>query len=166
MALALTARPLVALAAAWFALAGSIGAVMAVLGAWTVTSAGMNGCVLLIGDGAGRLPVPPDALGCTQRVDVLPIVLGALLSLALLATAGWLTRRRDGRLAAIVPFGAAAAVLAGLQPLMAVVWLVEQGNLTAGPIELAIGVVPLAWALLSAAVALTAWRPQETAFTS
>ena len=159
----LTARPLVALAAAWFAFAGSIGAVMAVLGAWTVTSAGMNGCVLLR---AGRLPVEADALGCTQRVDVLPIVLGALLSLALLATAGWLIRRRNGRLAAIVPFGAVAAVLAGLQPLMAVVRLVEQGNLTAGPIELAIGVVPLAWALLSTAVALTAWRQREAAFAS
>jgi hypothetical protein len=162
----LTARPLVALAAAWFTVAGATGAVMAVLGAWTLTSAGMNGCVLLIGDRAVRFPVPADAFGCTQRVDVLPIVLGALLSLALLATAGWLTRRRDGRLAAVVPFGAVAAVLAGLQPLMAVLWLVEQGNLTAGPIELAIGIVPLAWAFLSAAVALTAWRPRGAAFAS
>lgn len=162
----LTGRTLVALAAAWFVLAGSIGAVMAVLGAWTVTSAGVNGCVLLIGDGTVRFPVPADALGCTQRVDLLPIVLGALLSFALLATAGWLTRRRHGRLAGIVPFGAVAAVLAGLQPLMAVVWLVEQGNLTAGPIELAIGVVPLIWGLLSATVALTAWRPYEAVFAS
>ena len=110
------------------------------------------------------VPVPADALGCTQRVDVLPIVVGALLSFTLLATAGWLTRRRRGRLAGIVPFGAVAAVLAGLQPLMAVAWLVEQGNLTAGPIELAIGVVPLVWALVSAAVALTAWRPREAVF--
>ena len=160
----LTARPLVIMAAAWFILAGSIGAVMAVLGAWTVVSAGMNGCVLLIGDRAVRFPVPADALGCTQRVDVLPIVLGALLSFALLATAGWLIRRRNGRLAGIVPLGAVAAILAGLQPLMTVVWLVEQGNLTAGPIELAIGFVPLIWALLSAAVALTAWRPREAVF--
>jgi hypothetical protein len=157
----LTGRPLVALAAAWFALAGSIGAVMAVLGAWTVTSAGMNGCVLLIGDRAVRSPIAEDALGCTQRVDVLPIVLGALLSFALLATAGWLTRRPNGRFAWIVPFGAVAGVLAGLQPLLAVIWLVQRGNVTAGPIELAIGIVPLFWAILSAAVALTAWRPRR-----
>jgi hypothetical protein len=162
----LTTRPLVAMAAAWFALAGSIGAVMAVLGAWTAISAGMSGCVLLVGDQIVRFPLAVDALACTQRVDILPIVLGALLSFALIATAGWLIRRRHGRLAGIVPFGAVAAVLAGLQPLMAVVWLIEQGNVTAGPIELAIGVLPLAWALLSAAVALTAWRPEQAALAS
>ena len=160
----LTAHPLVTVAVAWFGLAGSIGAVMAVLGAWTVTSAGMNGCFLLIGDRTMRFTGAADPLVCTHRVDVLPIVVGALLSFALLATAGWLTGRRRGRFALIVPFGAVAAVLAGLQPLMAVVWLVEQGNLTAGPIELAIGLVPLAWAILSAAVALTAWRPREAQF--
>jgi len=160
----LTAQPLVFLAVAWFALAGSVGAVMALLGAWTAISAGLSGCVLLIGDGAVQFPGAADAFGCTQRVDLLPIVLGAMLSFSLLATAGWLTRRLNGRFAWIVPFGAVAAVLAGLQPLMAVTWLVERGNLTAGPIELAIGVVPLAWALLSAAVALTAWRPRQAMF--
>ena len=111
-----------------------------------------------------QFPGTADALGCTQRADVLPIVLGALLSFALLATASWLIRRRPGRLAWIVPFGAVAAVLAGLQPLMAVIWLVERGNLTAGPIELGIGIVPLAWAILSAAVALRAWRPRQAVF--
>jgi hypothetical protein len=158
------AQPLVALAVAWFALAGSVGVVMALLGVWTAIWAGLSGCVLLMGDRAVRFPVADDAIGCTQRVDVLSIVLGALLSFALLATAGWLTRRRHGRIAWIVPFGAVAAVLAGLQPLMAVIWLVERGNLTAGPIELAIGIIPLAWAILSAAVALTARRPREALF--
>ena len=159
----LTAQPLVFLAVAWFALAGSVGVVMALLGAWTAISAGLSGCVLLIGDGV-QLPGADDALGCTQRVDVLSIVLGGVVSFSLLATAGWLALRRRGRFAWIVPFGAVAAVLAGLQPLMAVIWLVERGNLTAGPIELGIGIVPLAWAILSAAVALMAWRPRQVVF--
>ena len=46
----LTAQPLVALALAWFVLAGAIGVVMALLGAWTTIAAGLSGCVLLIGD--------------------------------------------------------------------------------------------------------------------
>jgi hypothetical protein len=130
---------------------------MTVLGAWTAISAGMSGCVLLVGDQLVRFPVVVDALACTQRIDVLLIVVGVLASFALLATLGWLIRHRRGWLAAIVPFGAVSAVLAGLQPLIAVTWLVERGYVTAGPIELAIGVVPLVWALLSAAVAMARW---------
>jgi hypothetical protein len=130
---------------------------MSVIGAWTAISAGMSGCVLVVGDQIVRFPVAVDALACTQRVDVLPIVVGASLSFALLATVGWFTRHRHGWLARIVPFGAVSAVVAGLQPLIAVTWLVERGYVTAGPIELAIGAVPLVWALLSATVAIARW---------
>ncbi|HEU5204586.1 MAG TPA: hypothetical protein VFU17_09855 [Candidatus Limnocylindrales bacterium] len=91
-----------------------------------------------------------------QRVDVVPLVLEALASVALLATLGWLAGSGRGKW--LVPFGAVASVLIGLQPLILVLWFIDRGNLAAGPIELAIGIVPLAWSVVSAAVALAAWR--------
>ena len=149
-------RWLLAVAAAWFALAGAVSGLLTVVGAWSAISAGLSGCVLTV-EGVGvRLPVAPDSLGCTQRVDLLSIVLSGLASIVLLAALGWLTG--SGRWRWSVPFGAVAAVLVGIQPLILVVWFIDRGNLTAGPIELAVGIVPLAWAVLSAAVALAAWR--------
>ena len=149
-------RWLLALAAAWFALAGAASGLLALTEAWTALSAGLSGCVLTIGDLGVRLSVASDALECAQRVDLVSIVLGALASLALLLTLAWLAGARRGR--RWVPVGAAASVLVGLQPLLLVAWLIDRGNLTGGPIELAVGVVPLAWSVSSAVVALIAWR--------
>ena len=149
-------RWLLGVAATWFALAGAASGITAVVGAWSALSAGLSGCVLLIGDAALRLPVAPDAFGCTQRVDVVPLVLGAGTSVVLLATFGWLVGAQRGRWS--VPFGAAGAVFVGIQPLLLVTWLIDNGYLTGGPIELAVAVVPLTWAIASAGTALTAWR--------
>ena len=149
-------RWLLAVASAWFALAGIVSVLLALVGAWSAVSAGLNGCMLSI-EGLGvRLPVAADSLGCTQRVDAVSIALSALAGIVLLITLGWLAGSGTGRWS--VPFGAAAAILAGIQPLLAVVWLIDRGNLTRGPIELAVGIVPLAWSLISATVALAAWR--------
>jgi hypothetical protein len=149
-------RWLLAVAAAWFALAGAVSGLLTVVGAWSVISAGLSGCVLMI-EGLGvRFPVAPDPLGCTQRVDLLSMVLSGLASIVLLATLGWLAGSRRG--SRWVPLGAVAAVLAGIQPLILVVWFIDRGNVTGGPIELAVGIVPLAWSVVSAAVALAAWR--------
>jgi hypothetical protein len=149
-------RWLLAVAAAWFALAGFVSAILAVVSIWSAVSAGVSGCVLLVQGGALRFPVDPDPLGCTQRVDILSLALGTLASIVLLMTFGWLAGARRARWA--VPFGAVAAALVGLQPLMIVLWLIDRGNLTGGPIELAVGIVPLVWSVVSAAVALAAWR--------
>ena len=146
----------VALAATWYALAGAVSGLLAVSGTWSAISAGLNGCVLLIHGFGVRLPVAPDPFGCSQRVDLLTILLGGLTSVALLITLAWLTGRRRGR--RWVPLGAVASVLAGLQPLLLIAWLIDRGNLTGGPIELAVGLVPLVWSVVSAIVALAAWR--------
>lgn len=149
-------RWLLAVAAAWFALAGIVSGILALVEGWTAISAGLNGCVLMI-EGVGvRLPVAANALGCTQRVDLVFIVGAGLVSLVLLTSLAWLTGVRRARNA--VPFGAVAAVLAGLQPLLLVVWLIEREYITGGPIELAVGVIPLAWSVISAVVAVAAWR--------
>ena len=149
-------RWLLALAAAWFALAGAASGILALTEAWTALSAGLNGCVLTIAGLGVRFPVASDALECSQRVDPVSILFGGLASIALLLTLAWLAGARRGR--RWVPVGAAASVLVGLQPLMLVAWLIDRGNLTGGPIELAVGIVPLVWSVVSAAVALIAWR--------
>ena len=149
-------RWLLALAAAWFALAGIVSVVMALVGTWSAVSAGLSGCMLSIEGVAVRFPVATDPLACTQRVDAVSIALSGVAGIVLLVTLGWLSGSGRGRWS--VPFGAAAAILVGIQPLLAVVWLIDRGNLTRGPIELAIGIVPLAWSVISAIVALAAWR--------
>jgi hypothetical protein len=149
-------RWLLVVAAAWFALAGIVSGIVALIEAWTGISAGLNGCVLTIEGFGVRLPVAPNAFGCTQRVDLVSIVLAGLASIVLLMTLAWLTGVRRVRNA--VPFGAIAAVLVGLQPLFLVAWLIDREYVTGGPIELAVGIVPLAWSVISAAVALAAWR--------
>lgn len=149
-------RWLLAVAAAWFALAGAVSGLMTVVSAWSAISAGLSGCVLTVERLGVRFPVSPDPLGCTQRVDLLSMVLSGLASIVLLATLGWLAGSRWGR--RWVPLGALAAVLVGIQPLILVLWFIDRGNVTAGPIELAVGIVPLVWSIVSAAVALTAWR--------
>ena len=149
-------RRLLVLAAAWFALAGLASGLLTVAEAWTALSAGLNGCVLTIAGLGVRFPVASDALECTQRVDLVTIVLGGLASVALLLTLAWLAGGRRGR--RWVPVGAAASVLVGLQPLVLVAWLIDREYITSGPIELAVGIVPLAWSVVSAAVALIAWR--------
>lgn len=149
-------RWLLAAAAAWFGLAGAVSGILAFVGAWSASSAGLSGCLLEVAGVSVRLPVAPDPLGCMQRVDVVPLVLEALASVALLATLGWLAGSGRGKW--LVPFGAVASVLIGLQPLILVLWFIDRGNLAAGPIELAVGIVPLAWSVVSAAVALAAWR--------
>lgn len=151
-----TPRWLLMVAAAWFALAGLVSGILAVVGAWSAVSAGLNGCALSIEAITIRVPVAPDSLGCTQRVDLVSIVLSGLASIVLLATLSWLLGSSKPRWA--VPIGAAAAILVGVQPLLVVLWLIDRGNLTGGPIELAVGIVPLAWSVVSAAVALFAWR--------
>ena len=149
-------RWLRAMAGAWFAVAGIVSVLMALVGAWSAVTAGLNGCLLSI-EGLGvRFPVAADSLGCTQRVDAVSITVSALAGIVLLSTLGWLAGSGRGRWS--VPFGAAAAVLVGIQPLLAVLWLVDRGNLTRGPVELAVGLVPLAWSVISATVALAAWR--------
>jgi hypothetical protein len=149
-------RWLLVLAAAWFALAGIASGIAAIIEAWTGIAAGLNGCVLTTGGVGVRLPVAPDAFGCTQSVDPVSIVVAGLASIVLLMTLAWLTGARRGRNA--VPLGAVAAVLVGLQPLLLVAWLIEREYVTGGPIELAVGIVPLAWSVISAGVALAAWR--------
>lgn len=149
-------RWLLAVAAAWFALAGIVSGILALVEAWSAISAGLGGCVLMVQGLGVRFPVAPDPFGCTQSVDLLSIVLGGLTSILLLATLGWLAGSRRWRWS--VPFGAGAAVLVGIQPLILVLWFIDRGNLTGGPIELAVGIVPLAWSVVSAAVALAAWR--------
>jgi hypothetical protein len=89
-------------------------------------------------------------------VDLVFIVVAGLASLLLLMTIAWLTGARRVRNA--VPLGAVAAVLVGLQPLFLVAWLIDREYVTGGPIELALGIVPLAWSVISAGVALAAWR--------
>ena len=148
-------RWLLALAAAWFALAGIVSGIVALVEAWSAISAGLNGCVLMIADLGVRLPVA-NAGECSQRVDLVSILLGGLASLALLLTLAWLAGARRGR--RWVPVGAAASVLVGLQPLVLVAWLIDRGYVTGGPFELAVGLVPLVWSVVSAAVALIAWR--------
>ena len=149
-------RWLIVTAAVWFALAGFVSVTMALVGAWSAVSAGLNGCLLSIEGFGIRLPVAADPFGCTQRVDAVSIALSSLAGILLLVTLGWLAGSGRGRRS--VPFGSAAAVLVGVQPLLAVMWLIDRGNLTGGPIELAVGLVPLVWSVISATVALAAWR--------
>jgi hypothetical protein len=146
----------VVLGAAWFALAGIVSGIAALIDASTAISAGLNGCVLMIEGIGTRLPVAPNALGCTQWVDVVSIVVAALASIMLLVTLAWLSGARGGRNA--VPLGAVAAVLVGLQPLFLVAWLIDREYVTGGLIEWAVGIVPLTWSVISAGVALAAWR--------
>ena len=154
-------RWLLAAAAAWFGLAGAISGILALVGVWNAISAGLSGCLLEVAGVSVRLPVVPDTLGCMQRVDVLPIILEALASVALLATLGWLAGSGRGKW--LVPFGAVSSVLIGLQPVMVVLWFIDRGNLAAGPIELALGIVPLVWSVAAAAIALHAWRAPSSA---
>ena len=151
-------RAWVALATAYFALAGLLALVMTLAQAWGVLSAGLAGCALFVGDTFLRFPVPPDSLGCTQRLDVIPIVLGGIASFILLSTVAWLIRRRGTRLARIVPVGAVAGVLVGLLPLSTVRWVVEFYRGSLGPVELGLGVIPLAWAVASGLVAIATWH--------
>ena len=146
----------IALAGAWFGLAGAASGILAFVEAWTAVSAGLNGCVLSIAGIGVRLPVASNALECSQRVDVVTIVVGGVASVALLTTLAWLAGARWGR--RWVPVAAAGSVLVGLQLLMLVAWLIDREYITAGPIELAVGLVPLVWSVVSAIVALAAWR--------
>jgi hypothetical protein len=149
-------RWLLVVAAAWFALAGTASGILALVEGWTAISSGLNGCVLMIEGIGTRFPVAPNALGCTQWVDVVSIAVAGLASIVLLVTLAWLTGARRGRNA--VPLGAGAAVLVGLQPLFLVAWLIDREYVTGGPIEWAVGIVPLAWSVISAGVALGDWR--------
>ena len=154
-------RWLLGVAAAWFALAGSVSGILAFVEAWTAISAGVSGCALSIDGRTVRFPVADDPLGCTQRVDLVSIVVGGLTSILLLATLAWLVDSRRGR--RWVPLGAVAAVLAGIQPLILVLWLIDRGNLTGVPIELAVGIVPLVWSVVAAVAALITWRASPPA---
>ena len=170
-------RWLLGVAAAWFALAGSVSGILAFVEAWTAISAGVSGCALSIDGRTVRFPVADDPLGCTQRVDLVSIVVGGLTSILLLATlaaVGFAARAFAEAFARLirlaprrgrrwVPLGAVAAVLAGIQPLILVLWLIDRGNLTGGPIELAVGIVPLVWSVVAAVAALITWRASPPA---
>jgi hypothetical protein len=151
-------RSMIVLAAAFFALTGLIAGLIAIATLWTTISAAVAGCSMVFGDDVLRLRAPADAAACTQRVDLIPIALGGLASGLLLATLAWLPGSRRRAPSRVVPLGAVAAVLAGVQALSTVLFLIDQGNLTAGPVEIGFGLLLLAWGVVSAAVALAAWR--------
>jgi hypothetical protein len=149
---------MLALAAVYFALTGLIAGLVAIATLWSTISAALGGCSMVFGDDVLRLRAPAGAVACTQRVDLIPIVLGGLASGLLLATFAWLQGSRDRARSRVVPLGAMAAVLAGVQALSTVLFLIDRGNLTAGPVEIAFAVLTLAWGVVSALIALAAWR--------
>lgn len=154
-------RAWMALATAYFALSGAIALLLTIGQAWGALSAGLAGCALFVGDAFLRLPVSADSLGCTQHLDLGSIVLGAVASVVLLATLAWLVGRRGTALTRLAPLGAVVAVLVGLLPAATVLWFVEFYRGSLGPVEIGVGLVPLAWSVSSALIVLAVWRAQQ-----
>lgn len=149
---------MIALAVVYFALTGLILGLVAIATLWGTISAALGGCSMVFGAVVLRLAAPAGAVACTQQVDLILILLAGLASGLLLATLAWLQGPRESAWSRVVPLGAVAAILAGVQALSTVLFLIDRGNLTAGALEVGFGVVMLTWGVVSALVALTAWR--------
>jgi hypothetical protein len=150
-------RAATALAAGYYAIAGAIALLVSMSTAAAAVSAGLDGCVLIVGEAMVRVPGAISEFGCAQRVDVLETLLGLGAGLVLLVTLVWLGSRSTG-LRRFVPLGAITALLTGLLPLATVLWLVDFYRLTWGIVEAGLAGVPLAWAILTGWITLAAWR--------
>lgn len=95
--------------------------------------------------------------------DLLGAVIAATSALLLLAAAARLIGRRAWLSVHVLLVGGVVAIPFGLAPLAGVASLIDQGYITAGPIELTIGALPLAWAIVGAVIATLAWRADDRA---
>jgi len=132
--------------------AGAIG-ILNVVGA--VSAAG-SGCRLVFSQDAPELQGDPTAgsWSCVQYIDAAGMLLAFAVAAVLLIT----VRRLAGGPAgwgAWVAVSLVIGIVLGAAPLLFMVWAMDFYRLTPGPIELAIAVLPLTWAVASA---FLVWR--------